>query len=70
MAGYALARLNFPGRRAIFALFLASIMIPSEIAVVPLLLAFIQIGWASSYQALILPAIAGLIATMTSDPSR
>lgn len=58
MAGYAIARLHFPGRRAIFALFLASIMIPSEITVVPLLLAFIQIGWASSYQALILPAIA------------
>ena len=57
MAGYALARLRFPGRAAIFAVFLASLMIPVEVSVVPMLLAFIKIGWASTYQALILPTI-------------
>lgn len=60
MAGYALARLRFPGRHFIFVLFLASIMIPSEITVVPLLLGFIKLGWASTYQALILPTIANV----------
>src|SRR5947208_1916567 len=39
MAGYALARLRFPGRNLIFLLFLSSIMIPPEVGVVPLLLA-------------------------------
>ena len=55
MAGYALARLRFPGRNFIFMLFLASIMIPPEVGVVPLLLAMIKVGWASTYKALILP---------------
>ena len=60
MAGYALARLRFPGRDLIFAIFLASIMIPTEITVVPMLIAMIQIGWANSYQALILPTVANV----------
>lgn len=62
MAGYALARLRFPGRNVIFLLFLASIMIPPEVGVVPLLLAMIKVGWASTYQALILPTIANVLA--------
>ncbi len=62
MAGYALARLRFRGRDALFALFLASIMIPIEVAVVPLLLAFIKAGLASTYAALILPTIANVFA--------
>jgi multiple sugar transport system permease protein len=57
MAGYALARLKFPGRDALFALFLASLMIPAEVSTIPMLLGFIKIGWASSYQALILPML-------------
>jgi multiple sugar transport system permease protein len=62
MAGYALARLRFPGRDLIFLLFLASIMIPPEVGVVPLLLAMIKVGWASTYQALILPLIGNVLA--------
>jgi multiple sugar transport system permease protein len=62
MAGYAVARLRFPGRNFVFLLFLASIMIPPEVGVVPLLLAMIKIGWASTYQALILPLIGNVLA--------
>ena len=57
MAGYALARMRFPGRGLIFGIFLASLMIPVEVSVIPMLLGFIKIGWASTYQALILPTI-------------
>jgi len=57
MAGYALARMRFPGRDTLFYIFLASLMIPTEVSVIPLLLGFIKIGWASTYQALILPSI-------------
>lgn len=60
MAGYALARMRFPGNGLLFALFVASLMIPVEVTVVPLLLAVIKIGWASTYQALILPTIANV----------
>jgi multiple sugar transport system permease protein len=62
MAGYALARLRFPGRNFIFLLFLASIMIPPEVGVIPLLLAMIKVGLASTYAALILPTIANVLA--------
>ena len=61
MAGYAIARLRFPGRNLIFLLFLSSIMIPPEVGVIPLLLAMIKVGWASTYQALILPLIGNVL---------
>jgi ABC-type glycerol-3-phosphate transport system permease component len=60
MAGYALARLRFPARDLIFGMFLASLMVPGEVSVIPLLLGMIRIGWASTYQALILPTIANV----------
>ncbi|MFO1068373.1 MAG: carbohydrate ABC transporter permease [Geminicoccaceae bacterium] len=60
MAGYALARLRFPGRNLLFNLFLASIMVPVEVAVVPMLLAFIKVGLASTYAAMILPTVANV----------
>jgi multiple sugar transport system permease protein len=60
MAGYAVARLRFPGRRLLFSLFLLSLMIPGEVSIVPMLLGFIQVGWANTYQALILPTIANV----------
>lgn len=60
MAGYALARMRFPGRDSLFYLFLASLMIPTEVSVIPMLLGFVRLGWASSYQALILPSVANV----------
>jgi multiple sugar transport system permease protein len=61
MAGYALARLRLPGRNLIFLVFLGSLMIPPEVGVVPLFIAMLRIGWASTYQALILPTIANVL---------
>jgi multiple sugar transport system permease protein len=61
MAGYALARLRLPGRNLIFLVFLGSIMIPPEVGVVPLFIAMLRIGWASTYQALILPTVANVL---------
>jgi ABC-type glycerol-3-phosphate transport system permease component len=60
LAGYALARMRFPGRDLIFATLLASIMVPVEITVVPMLIAIIKIGWANTYQSLILPTVANV----------
>jgi multiple sugar transport system permease protein len=57
MAGYALARMKFPGRDALFTIFLASLMVPTEVSIIPLLLGVIKLGWASSYTALILPTL-------------
>jgi multiple sugar transport system permease protein len=61
LAGYALARLRFRGREAIFWIILASIMIPANIAVVPLYIAFLHVHFINSYPALILPATASVV---------
>lgn len=60
LAGYALARMRFPGNGFLFALFVASLMIPAEVTVVPLLLAIIKVGLASTYLSLILPTVANV----------
>ncbi|MCI0397450.1 MAG: carbohydrate ABC transporter permease [Chloroflexi bacterium] len=60
MAGYALARLNFPGRGVLFGVLLASLMIPTEMSIVPLYIAFLKIGLTNNYLAIILPSIASV----------
>lgn len=64
LAGYALARLNFPGRKFLFLLYIASLMVPIEVYAVPMLLGFIKFGWANTYQALILPSIGNVFSVL------
>jgi multiple sugar transport system permease protein len=58
MAGYALARLNFPGRKTFFFLVLAVLMIPTEMTIVPLFIGVLRIGLVNSYLALLVPSLA------------
>src|SRR4029077_4989549 len=58
MAGYALARLNFPGRSALFFLVLAVLIIPTEMTIVPLFIGVLRIGLVNSYLALMVPSLA------------
>lgn len=58
MAAYAFARLEFPGKRLLFGLFLVTVMIPFEILAVPMYLEMRTFGWIDSYEALIIPWIA------------
>lgn len=60
LAGYALARLNFPGRAFIFTLMIAALMIPTEMTIVPLFLAFLKLRLVNNYLALILPSLASV----------
>jgi multiple sugar transport system permease protein len=55
LAGYAFARLEFPGRDKLFVVFLATLMVPQEVVLVPLFILMRDIGWIDSYKALILP---------------
>jgi multiple sugar transport system permease protein len=57
MAGYALARLDFPGRNLIFIGILSTLMIPFYTILIPLSLLIKHLGWFNSYLALIVPAI-------------
>jgi multiple sugar transport system permease protein len=56
-AGYALARIDFPGRRPLFLLVLAILMVPLQAYLIPLYILVAQLGWLNSYQALILPFV-------------
>lgn len=55
MAGYAFGRLRWKGRDAVFILFLATLMVPQEVLVIPMFQVMQWFGWVDTYQALILP---------------
>ncbi|HEX5540270.1 MAG TPA: carbohydrate ABC transporter permease [Micromonospora sp.] len=57
LAGYALARLRFPGRRALFAGVLAVMAVPPVVLLIPKFLVLNQLGIYNSYTALILPLL-------------
>jgi multiple sugar transport system permease protein len=59
LAGYALARIRFPGRSAIFYMFLATLMIPGVVLMVPRFLVFTQLGLIGTPQGIILPMMTG-----------
>ena len=56
LAGYSLAKFEYPGRNLIFISILATLMIPFEVTVVPTFIIVRKLGWVNSYAALIFPA--------------
>ncbi len=56
-AAYALAKLEFFGRGAIFAAVLVGLLIPHQVLAIPLFILFNQLGILNSYAALILPGV-------------
>ena len=58
MAGYAFAKLRFPGRNRIFGFLLAVLVLPSQVAILPLFLFMRQLGLVGSYWGVILPQVA------------
>ncbi|MFD6446983.1 carbohydrate ABC transporter permease [Promicromonospora sp. NPDC060204] len=59
MVGYALAKLDFPGKRLVFTLVLVTLMVPGVVTFVPLFVVVSKLGMVSTYPALILPFLAG-----------
>ena len=59
LAGYAFARLRFPGRNVLFALTVASLVVPGEILLIPNYVTVWRFGWLNTYNALVFPALAG-----------
>jgi multiple sugar transport system permease protein len=57
MAGYALARLRFPGREVIFTLIFATLLVSLPVILVPLFILVRAMGMLDSYAGLIIPAI-------------
>lgn len=59
LAAYAFARLKPPGGRAVFALLVATLMVPGQVLLVPMYLILDGLGWIDSLLALVVPAGAG-----------
>jgi len=57
MAAYAFSRIRFPGRDFIFMLFLAGLMIPSQVTIIPQFIFMSKLGLVDTHAALILPAL-------------
>ncbi len=57
MSAYAFARLHFPGRDKIFFAYLATMMIPGAVTMIPVFILLKYLGWIDTYKALILPSI-------------
>jgi multiple sugar transport system permease protein len=57
LAGYAFARLDFPGRGILFWLVLATLMIPLQATIIPVFVLISELGLADTRASLILPAL-------------
>jgi multiple sugar transport system permease protein len=55
LAGYGLAKFSFPGRTLLLLFFLAILMIPFQVIVIPVYIVVRQLGWINSYWGLIVP---------------
>jgi multiple sugar transport system permease protein len=60
LAGYAFARLRFRGRDALFRLLLAGMIIPGQVAMLPLFLMLKQIGLVNTYAGVVVPGMASV----------
>lgn len=58
LAGYAFAKLRFPGRDAIFLAFISAMMIPWQVSLIPGFLIIRNLGWLNTFWALIVPNLA------------
>lgn len=61
-AAYALARLQWPGRKFVFALVLAVLVIPFEAIAIPLFFLLSALGWRDSYLVQVIPFVASPLA--------
>ena len=57
MVGYALAKMEFPGKRLLFLLVMVTLMVPGVVTFVPLFVMVSSLGLVNTYPALILPFV-------------
>ena len=60
MGGYALARLKFPGRDFMFKLFIAFMMLPGVVTLIPGFIILHSLGWVDTFMALIVPSLGNI----------
>jgi multiple sugar transport system permease protein len=57
LGAFAFARLNFPGRDKLFVVYLATMMVPFQVIMIPLFILMREFRWIDTYPALIVPMI-------------
>lgn len=60
MAGYAFAKLRFPGRDGLFRLLLAALAIPAQVGMLPLFLLLRSFGWINTWWGVLAPSLASI----------
>jgi len=63
MAAYAFARLRFPGRSVLFAVYLATLIVPFQVTLIPNYILIRLLGWHNTYQGMIAPFISSVFST-------
>ena len=58
LAGFAFAKLSFPGRNVLFLIVILTMTVPAQLSVIPQYLLISWIGWVDTLQALIVPGLA------------
>jgi multiple sugar transport system permease protein len=61
LAGFAFAKLDFPGRERIFIILLITLMIPGAVLLIPQFLMFRSLKWVNTFNPLIIPSLFGAI---------
>jgi multiple sugar transport system permease protein len=57
---YGIARLSFPGKKIIFSLILLTMMLPTQVMMIPQYLWYNKLGWLNSYKPLTIPYLFGI----------
>lgn len=63
LAAYAFAKMDFKGKGLMFSLFVATMMVPWEVTMIPNYLTVRSLDWLDSYQGLIIPFVATAFGT-------
>lgn len=59
VVAYSLANINWSGRNLLFAIVLASLMLPGQVTLIPLFIIFSRLGWVNSFYPLTVPGFFG-----------
>lgn len=57
LAAFAFAKIRFKGSKPIYGLFIATLMVPGQVTMLPLFMMFAKIGWTNSFLPLIVPGV-------------
>ena len=57
LAAFAFAKIRFKGSKPIYGLFIATLMVPGQVTMLPLFMMFAKMGWTNSFLPLIVPGV-------------